>query len=81
LGCECLPPREFEDEKRRRQYEHIKESELARGASEVDAERIAAATVNKTSGKKVKHSEIFLLVIGYRRIYSFAAGKNLYLNV
>jgi len=30
-----------------RQYEHIKESELARGASEDRAEEIAARTVNK----------------------------------
>ena len=52
LGGDCLPTREFEDEKRKRQYEHIKESELARGASEVDAERIAAATVNKTRREK-----------------------------
>jgi hypothetical protein len=34
-------------EKRNRQYEHIEQSELARGASEEDARRIAAATVNK----------------------------------
>jgi len=43
-----MPPRGVEDPKRKRQYEHIKESELNRGASEEDAERIAAATVNKT---------------------------------
>src|SRR6185369_8427464 len=33
--------------KRNREYEHIKESELARGRSEKVASRIAAATVNK----------------------------------
>jgi len=34
--------------KRERQYEHIKEGEKERGRSEDTAERIAAATVNKT---------------------------------
>ena len=34
--------------KRERQYEHIKEGEKDRGRSEKTAERIAAATVNKT---------------------------------
>jgi hypothetical protein len=33
--------------KRARQYEHIKESERDRGASESEAEEIAARTVNK----------------------------------
>ncbi|MEU6818532.1 plasmid stabilization protein [Streptomyces sp. NPDC046860] len=33
--------------KRERQYEHIKDSELERGASEDRAEEIAARTVNK----------------------------------
>ncbi len=47
-----LPPRGVESDKRKRQYEHIKESELKRGASEEDAERIAAATVNKTRREK-----------------------------
>jgi hypothetical protein len=47
-----LPPRGVESDKRRRQYEHIKESELKRGASEEDAERIAAATTNKTRKEK-----------------------------
>jgi hypothetical protein len=45
-------PQEGLNEKRKRQYEHIKESELKRGASEEDAERIAAATVNKTKRAK-----------------------------
>ncbi|WP_431038842.1 plasmid stabilization protein [Streptomyces sp. P6-2-1] len=35
------------DRKRERQYEHIKESEERRGASEGRAEEIAARTVNK----------------------------------
>lgn len=47
-----MPPRGVENPKRKRQYEHIKESELKRGASEEDAERIAAATVNKTQKEK-----------------------------
>jgi hypothetical protein len=34
-------------EKRERQYEHIKQSEKKEGRSDEDAERIAAATVNK----------------------------------
>jgi hypothetical protein len=51
-GGEWLPPRGVEKPKRKRQYEHIKESELKRGASEEDAKRIAAATVNKTRREK-----------------------------
>ncbi|MGZ4850800.1 MAG: hypothetical protein ACXV2C_05410 [Candidatus Bathyarchaeia archaeon] len=47
-----MPPRGIGSEKRKRQYEHIKESELKRGASEEDAERIAAATTNKTKKEK-----------------------------
>jgi hypothetical protein len=38
--------------KRERQYEHIKEGEKERGRSEKTAERIAAATVNKTRAEK-----------------------------
>jgi hypothetical protein len=38
--------------KRERQYEHIKESEKDEGRSTDDAERIAAATVNKTRREK-----------------------------
>jgi hypothetical protein len=52
LRGDFLPPRGIEDEKRKRQYEHIKESELKRGLPEEDAERIAAATTNKTKRKK-----------------------------
>ena len=38
--------------KRERQYEHIKEGEEQRGRPEKTAERIAAATVNKTRAEK-----------------------------
>ncbi len=37
--------------KRERQYEHIKDSALARGEGEKRAERIAAATVNKNRAR------------------------------
>ncbi|MCW3996859.1 MAG: hypothetical protein NWE98_12015 [Candidatus Bathyarchaeota archaeon] len=47
-----MPPRSIESNKRKRQYEHIKESELKRGMTEEDAERIAAATVNKLRREK-----------------------------
>ena len=39
-------------EKRERQYDHIKKAEKARGRSERTAERIAAATVNRTRTAK-----------------------------
>ncbi|HEV2251512.1 MAG TPA: hypothetical protein VGT60_13505 [Candidatus Limnocylindria bacterium] len=38
--------------KRERQYEHIKENEKERGRPEKTAERIAAATVNRTRTAK-----------------------------
>ncbi len=44
-------PEEWSD-KRERQYQHVKESELERGRSEDRAEEIAAATVNKTRAEK-----------------------------
>lgn len=47
-----MPSRGVESDKRKRQYEPIKESELKRGASEEDAERIAAVTTNKTRKEK-----------------------------
>ncbi|MCW4004512.1 MAG: hypothetical protein NWE95_11440 [Candidatus Bathyarchaeota archaeon] len=47
-----MPPRGVEKSKRKRKYEHIKLSELERGASEQDVKRIAAATVNKTRREK-----------------------------
>jgi hypothetical protein len=44
-------PKAWSD-KRERQYEHIKESEKDEGRSTEAAERIAAATVNKTRREK-----------------------------
>jgi hypothetical protein len=46
-----MPPRGV-SKKRKRQYEHIKRSELKRGRSLKVAKRIAAATTNKTRRKK-----------------------------
>ena len=48
----AMPPRGVKSAKRKRQYEHIKKSEAARGRSNKTAERIAAATTNKTRAKK-----------------------------
>jgi hypothetical protein len=45
-------PEKAWSEKRERQYKHVKESEKDAGRSEEDAERIAAATVNKTRAEK-----------------------------
>ena len=42
-----MPPRGVKSAKRKRQYEHVKESELERGVGEDRAEEIAARTVNK----------------------------------
>ena len=47
-GGDHMPPRGVKSPKRKRQYEHIKKSELKRGRSNKTAERIAAATTNKT---------------------------------
>jgi hypothetical protein len=47
-----MPPRGVTSPKRKRQYEHIKKSELERRKSEGTAERIAAATTNKTRKEK-----------------------------
>ena len=47
-----MPPRGVKSAKRKRQYEHIKRSETARGRSNKVAERIAAATTNKTRRQK-----------------------------
>ena len=41
-----MSPEEWSD-KRERQYEHIKDSELERGKSKDEAKEIAARTVNK----------------------------------
>ena len=50
-----MPPRGVSKKsKRGRQYEHIKENELERGASEDRAEEIAARTVNK---ERARHGE------------------------
>jgi hypothetical protein len=50
-------PRGF-NKKEERQYEHIKESEKEQpGRSEKDAERIAAATVNKERREKGETKE------------------------
>ena len=42
-----MPPRGVTSAKRKRQYEHVKESERERGVGEDRAEEIAARTVNK----------------------------------
>lgn len=42
-----MPPRGVKNPKRKRQYEHIKESARKRGASTRRAKEIAARTVNK----------------------------------
>jgi len=42
-----MPPRGVTSTKRKRQYEHVKDSELERGVGEDRAEEIAARTVNK----------------------------------
>jgi hypothetical protein len=47
-----MPPRGVtKGTKRARQYEHVKDSELKRGASEDTAEEIAARTVNKAKAR------------------------------
>ena len=50
-------PQKVWTEKRERQYEHIKENEKDRGRSEGTAERIAAATVNRTRTAKGETKE------------------------
>ena len=47
-----MPPRGVKSAKRKRQYEHIKESAQERGRSSKTAKRIAAATVNKERRQK-----------------------------
>jgi plasmid stabilization system protein ParE len=49
-----MPQRAWSD-KRERQYEHIKEGLLERGAGENKAEEIAARTVNK---ERARHGEV-----------------------
>jgi len=50
-------PRQAWSDKRERQYEHIKEEETERGRPEGTAERIAAATVNRTRTAKGETKE------------------------
>jgi len=50
-------PRQAWTDKRERQYEHIKENEEERGRPEGTAERIAAATVNRTRTAKGETKE------------------------
>ena len=53
-----MPPRGVKKgSKRARQYEHIKESELAQGRSEDRAEEIAARTVNKDRARSGESRE------------------------
>lgn len=47
-----MPPRGVTSPKRKRQYEKIKRSAIARGRSPKVAKRIAAATTNKTRQEK-----------------------------
>lgn len=47
-----MPPRGVKSPKRKRQYEKIKKSAIARGRSTKTAKRIAAATTNKTRREK-----------------------------
>ena len=46
-----MPPRGVKSSKRTRQYEHVKDSEAARGVSPRRAKEIAARTVNKQRRK------------------------------
>lgn len=46
-----MPPRGVKSQKRTRQYEHVKESEAARGVGPRRAKEIAARTVNKQRRK------------------------------
>ena len=50
-------PRQAWSDKRERQYEHIKENEEQRGRPEDTAQRIAAATVNRTRTAKGETKE------------------------
>jgi hypothetical protein len=47
-----MPPRRANSKKAARQLEHIREGEKKAGRSEKTAERIAAATTNKTRREK-----------------------------
>jgi hypothetical protein len=53
-----MPPRGVKKgSKRARQYEHVKDSVLERGASEDEAEEIAARTVNKERARSGEAQE------------------------
>jgi hypothetical protein len=51
-GVRLMPPRGVKSPKRKRQYEKIKKSAIARGRPPTVAKRIAAATTNKTRRRK-----------------------------
>jgi hypothetical protein len=74
-----MPPRGVsKGSKRERQYEHIKESERERGASESRAEEIAARTVNKErarSGESNSRSRSSTDDISSGRRGSLRSGK------
>lgn len=53
-----MPPRGTKKgSKRDRQYQHVRQSELSRGASESKAEEIAARTVNKARARSGESRE------------------------
>ena len=70
-------------EKRERQYEHIKDSQLERGSSQDEAEEIAARTVNKTRAQEGESEEASRVSLeddapserGGRRSHSGAQGR------
>ena len=73
-----MSPRGVESEKRKRQYEHLKESELKRGASDEDVERIVAATSKKLRERRARlkvNSLSQSLVQGNQLIIDLALGK------
>ncbi|MBV9423636.1 MAG: plasmid stabilization protein [Solirubrobacterales bacterium] len=75
-----MPPRGVQKgTKRARQYEHIKESQLDRGASEGRAEEIAARTVNKErarSGESARSSRTSTQDISSSRRGGLRSGTN-----
>ncbi len=74
-----MPPRGVtKTSKRGRQYEHIKEAEKTRGASEQRAEEIAARTVNKErarSGESRSRSRLSTKDISSGRRGGLRSGK------
>jgi hypothetical protein len=75
-----MPPRGVKKgTKRARQYEHVKESQLERGASEDRAEEIAARTVNKErarSGEARTSSRLSRTDISSGRRGGLRSGSN-----